>query len=68
MDEYNRISYVHDGYTEGLPSDCAFGIREVYFYNSNSVFFKITGLSKDNQIKVWFNYYNGEYWIGYKSV
>ena len=65
--ELNNIGYVYDGGTISLPTNCDYGIREVYYYNSNSVFIKITGLSKTNTITEWFNFYHDSDWIGWQE-
>lgn len=50
------------GTTANLPTDCLFGIREVYYYNANEVWVKITGLDASNIMAEWFIRYNGSNW------
>lgn len=63
--EENRIGYVVKGKTANLPTDCLFGIREVYYYNANEVWVKITGLDASNIMAEWFNRYNGSGWTAW---
>lgn len=61
----NLIGYVVKGNTVNIPNDCLFGIREVYYYNANEVWIKITGLDTSNIMAEWLNRYNGSGWVGW---
>lgn len=63
----NKVGYVYSGYSNGLPSDCSHGIREVYYYNSSSIMVKITGVSSSGVFKSWGNIYNGSTWTGWQD-
>lgn len=58
----NLIGYVVKGTTANLPTDCLVGIREVYYYNPNEVWVKITGPDTSNIMAEWFIRYNGSSW------
>lgn len=56
------------GGTSNMPSDCAWGVREVYFINNNMVTVKITGISTDGVTpNVWMNTFNMDGWKGWSS-
>ena len=65
----NEVGYVVAGSTEHLPSNCAFGIREVYWYNTTTLIVKITGVSTDNLNKIteWYALYSNG-WNGWTEV
>ena len=63
--ELNRVGYVYAGGTVNLPTDCAAGIREVYYYNSDHVFVKINGIDVENKFSVWGNIYAVTTWTGW---
>jgi hypothetical protein len=58
----NRVGYVDSGYTVNLPSDCSYGIREVFYYNSTNVFVKITGGDGNGKYAEWGVIWNGTTW------
>lgn len=64
----NRVGYVYSGYTNTIPSNCASGIREVYYYNSANVYIKITGVDTSGKFAVWGNCYNGSTWTGWQRL
>lgn len=65
---YNKVYYVARGATSNLPANCYFGIREVYFYNQQEVWVKITGLIPEGSMSIWYNRYNGTTdWLGWQE-
>lgn len=62
----NKVGYVYTGYTNSLPSDCAHGIREVFYYNSSNIYIQITGVTPSGYFKIWGNFYNGSSWTGWR--
>lgn len=51
--------------TDGLPSDCQWGIREVCWLMENWVMVRITGWSTDSQYAMWTNVYVSSKWQGW---
>ena len=52
--------------TTDMPSDCAWGIREVLFMNENMVAVRITGVKTGGtESKIWTNCYNYGTWTGW---
>lgn len=43
--------------TDGLPSDCQWGIREVCWFMANWVMVRITGYSTNSKQAIWTNFY-----------
>ena len=51
--------------TDGLPSDCQWGIREGCWLMGNWVMVRITGWSTDGQYAMWTNVYVSSNWQGW---
>lgn len=64
----NKVGYVYSGFSKSLPTDCNTGIREVYYYNSQNIIAKITGVSTNGYCREWFNLYNGTTWTGWTAT
>ena len=63
----NKVYYVANGVTSNMPANCYFGIREVYYYNPNEVWVKITGVNTEGYMSTWHNRYNGTTWLGWQE-
>ncbi len=51
---------------ESIPSDLAWGIREVLYLNGNQILLRITGVKKDGtNTSIWTNVYNYGAWMGW---
>lgn len=62
----NRPCMVTADKTTDMPSDCAWGIREVLFMNENMVAVRITGVKTGGtESKIWTNCYNYGTWTGW---
>lgn len=64
----NKVAYVYSSYTSNMPSDINIGIREVYYYNSSSIYVKITGIDINQKMSEWGNYFNGTTWLGWQKL
>lgn len=64
--EKNKTGYVSIDSTKSMPSDCIHGLREVFFYNPQSVILKITGIDTNSITTSWVNRYNGNAWSGWQ--
>lgn len=63
----NRVGLVR-GTTTNKPSDCSFGLRQVYAFSPTQVFVIIIGVSTDTKFNIWCNFYNVSAWEGWKKV
>lgn len=61
----NQVGYVYSDGSINMPSDCSYGIREVYYYNPSNIFVRITGWSTSGHPTQWLNLYNGTTWTGW---
>lgn len=50
-----------------MPTNCFFGIREVYYYNQKEMWVKITGVNTDGYMSTWHNRYIGSDWVGWQE-
>ena len=63
----NRVGLIR-GTTTNKPSDCSFGLRQVYAFSPTQVFVIIIGVSTDTKFNIWCNFYNVSAWEGWKKV
>jgi hypothetical protein len=69
----NRPVRVQKGVTTDIPTDCVWGIRDVYWMSASEntqhayLIVKIIGVTKDEKIKEWFTQYNGIDWREWES-
>lgn len=63
----NQVGYVYSGGSTSIPSDCAFGIREVFYYNSTAIMIQITGVDASGYFAIWGNAYVNGTWGGWKK-
>ena len=62
----NKTCIVNGGFTENIPSNLAWGIREVLYLSSNAIIVRITGIKTDGVTNVIFtNIYNYGKWTGW---
>ena len=53
---------------ESIPSDLAWGIREVLYLSSQQILLRITGVKKDgSNTHIWTNVYNYGAWMGWSE-
>lgn len=62
----NRCGYCHSS-SVNIPSNFDFGVREVYYYNPNLIWVKLTGWSTSSNVKTWNNMWNGSTWLGWTA-
>ena len=62
----NKTCIVDGGFTKNIPSDLAWGVREVLYLSSNAIIVRITGIKTDGVTNVIFtNIYNYGKWTGW---
>lgn len=54
----NKPRLVNEGKTSSIPSDCSYGIREVFWSSNNYLICKITGHAKDGSSAIWTRRYS----------
>jgi hypothetical protein len=65
----NRSYIVLNPQTEGIPSDMAWGVREVLYINKDSVIARITGIKLNGSTtSLWVNAYNYGNWVGWREL
>ena len=64
----NKVGYVYTGYSTNIPPDLSHGTREVFYYNANAVYVKITGVDNKGMYSEWGNSFNGITWSGWKKI
>lgn len=70
----NKPQLVQNGITSQIPSDCAWGTREVFFHSANEtgqvsyLTIKITGSDTNVKPGIWQNLYNGNDWVGWTRL
>lgn len=70
----NKPQLVQNGITSQIPSDCAWGTREVFFHSANEtgqvsyLTVKIAGTDTNGNPGIWQNLYNGNDWVGWTRV
>ena len=65
----NAPCIVDRSVTGNMPTDCAWGIRMVYWVNLNSVIVQIIGITiEGTAVSIWLNGYNQDHWIGWKKM
>ena len=71
----NKPQLVLRGTTNiNMPSDCAWGVREVFYYSSNVqekrfyIIARLTGCDTDNKPALWQNLYNSDKWYGWTRI
>lgn len=64
----NKVYYVSNGATSNMPGNCYFGIREVYYYNQQEIWAKITGVNTEGYMSIWINRYTATTsWLGWQE-
>lgn len=63
----NKVYSVANGATSNMPGNCFFGIREVYYFNQQEIWVKITGVNTEGYMSTWHNRYNGTIWLGWQE-
>lgn len=58
--DLNQTCHVKRGESSGIPGDCEYGIREVYYYSQGKAGIRITGVDTDGKPATWSGFYDNE--------
>ncbi len=62
----NKTCVINSSHTQNVPSDLAWGVREVSYMGSNAIMVRITGIKTDGVTNVILtNIYNYGKWTGW---